>query len=111
HDRRRLLMVHQDEPDPVVVAAEALHDAVDAIAGEPEHGVNAPVDQPFHHQLRRDLAHTDHALFVERRRHASAPAPATPAATATRRAVDGRIWPSSSATSSGRSSLSFFASW
>jgi hypothetical protein len=39
----------------VLVAAQALHDPVDAVPGQPEHGVHAPVGQPLDEQLGRDL--------------------------------------------------------
>jgi hypothetical protein len=50
-------MVDEHEPDPVGVAAQALHDPVDAVAGEAEHGVHPPVGQPLDQQLGCDLLH------------------------------------------------------
>ena len=35
----------------------AFDDPVDAVAGQPEDGVDAPVDQPLDQQLRRDHSH------------------------------------------------------
>jgi hypothetical protein len=40
---RGLLVTDQDEPYPVLLPAQALHDPVDAVAGQAEHGVDAPV--------------------------------------------------------------------
>jgi SAM-dependent methyltransferase len=47
----------QHEADLVLMAAQSLHDPVDAVAREAEHGVHTPVDQPFHQQIGRDLLH------------------------------------------------------
>jgi hypothetical protein len=59
HERGRLLVVDEHEPDLVLVAAQALHDPVDAVPGQPEHGVHAPVGQPLDEQLGRDLVHAN----------------------------------------------------
>ena len=37
--------------------AQALHDAVDAVAGQPEHGVDAPLGQPPDQNLGSNLSH------------------------------------------------------
>ena len=50
-------MVHEDEADPVLVAAQPLHDSVDAVTGKAEDHVDAPVDEAFDQQLRGDLGH------------------------------------------------------
>ena len=42
---RRLLVPHLDEADPVLTLAKRLDDAIDAIAGDAEHGVDAPSQQ------------------------------------------------------------------
>jgi hypothetical protein len=39
--------MHQHELDPVLVAPEALHNAVDAVPREAENGVHAPVGEPL----------------------------------------------------------------
>lgn len=57
HERGGFLVLHEDEADPVLVAAQPLHDPVDAIAGDPEDGVDPPVDEPLNEQLGRDLLH------------------------------------------------------
>ena len=56
HERGGLLVVHQHEPDPVLVPAQRLHDPVDAVAGQAEDGVDPPVDQPLDQRLGRDLS-------------------------------------------------------
>ena len=57
HEGRRLFVVNQEEPDAVLVAAKALHDPVDAIAGKSEDCVDAPVDEALDEELRGDLLH------------------------------------------------------
>jgi hypothetical protein len=39
------------EPDPPSCLAERLHDAVDAVAGKAEDGVDAPVDEAVDKQV------------------------------------------------------------
>jgi hypothetical protein len=55
----RLLVVDEHEAHPVLVAAQALHDPVDAVPGQPEDGVHAPVGQPLDEQPGRDLVHAN----------------------------------------------------
>ena len=55
HERRGFFVMDQDEADPVPMTSQALHDPVDPVAREPEHGVDAVVDQPLHQQFRGDL--------------------------------------------------------
>ena len=50
-------MVHQHELHPVLMSAQALHQAVDAVAGEAEDGVNAPVGETLDECFGCDLAH------------------------------------------------------
>jgi hypothetical protein len=57
HERGGLLVVDQHELDPVLVPAEAFHDAVDAVAREPEDGVHTPVGEPLDQSLGCDLCH------------------------------------------------------
>jgi hypothetical protein len=55
-------VLHEDPADLVAVPAEAFHQAVDAVAGQPEDGVHAPLDQPLGQALADDLLHV-RALF------------------------------------------------
>jgi hypothetical protein len=57
HECGGLLVVDEDEPDLVLVPPQALHDPVDAVAGNPEHGIDAPFGQPPDQCLRNDLSH------------------------------------------------------
>ena len=57
HERGGLLVVDQHELHPVLMAAEALHDPVDAVARDPEDGVHAPVCEPLDQSLGCDLCH------------------------------------------------------
>jgi hypothetical protein len=41
------------------VPPQSLHDAVDAIAGKPEDGVDSPIGKTFNEYFGRDLAHGD----------------------------------------------------
>jgi hypothetical protein len=59
HERGRLLVVDEYEPDLVLVAAQPLHDPVDPVAGQAEHGVHTPLGQPLDQQFGRDLVHAD----------------------------------------------------
>jgi hypothetical protein len=59
HERGRLLVVNEHEPHLVLVAAQPLHDPVDAVAGQAEDGVHSPVGQSFDQQLGRDFVHAD----------------------------------------------------
>ena len=47
HERGRLFVMDQEEPDPVLVTAKPLHDAVDAIAGKAEYRIHAPIGEPL----------------------------------------------------------------
>ncbi|HSK35353.1 MAG TPA: hypothetical protein VLA80_01305, partial [Actinomycetota bacterium] len=47
----------EHEADPVLVAAQPLHDPVDAVAGQAEHRIDAPLNQPFGQALADDLRH------------------------------------------------------
>ncbi len=67
HERRRFLVVHQHEPDPVLVPAQALHEPVDAISRQAEHGVHAPVRQALDECLRCDLTHDGPPVSVASR--------------------------------------------
>jgi hypothetical protein len=51
HEGGGLLVLHQHEPDAVAVAAEPFDDPVDAVSWDPEHGVDAPGDEPLDEQL------------------------------------------------------------
>ena len=46
HERGGFFLEHRHERDAVPTRAERVHDAVDAVAGQPEHDSRAPVDQP-----------------------------------------------------------------
>jgi hypothetical protein len=50
-------MVDEDELHLVGVPAQALHDAVDAVAGQPEHGVDAPLGQSIDQYFGSNLSH------------------------------------------------------
>jgi len=56
-ERRRLLVAHLDEADPVLVFAEGFDDAVDPIAGDAEHGVDAPIHDGFNENIAGGLGH------------------------------------------------------
>src|SRR5205807_4886345 len=45
HERRGLLVAHLDEADLLLPRAQRFHDAVDAVARDAEHGVDAPIQQ------------------------------------------------------------------
>ena len=57
HERGRLFVMDQHELDPVLMTAEAFHDAVDAVARKAEDGVHAPVSEPLDQSLGCDLCH------------------------------------------------------
>lgn len=57
HEGGGLLVVDEDEADLVPVAAQALHDPVDAVAGQSEDGVDAPGDETFDEQLGSNFPH------------------------------------------------------
>jgi hypothetical protein len=52
-------VVDEDEAHAVLVAPQSLHDAVDAIAGKSEDGVDPPIGKAFNKYFGRDLAHGD----------------------------------------------------
>jgi hypothetical protein len=43
HERRRLLVAHLHEADRVLALPQGFHDAVDAVAWQPEYHLDAPV--------------------------------------------------------------------
>ncbi len=51
------LVAHLDELDLVLVRAQRLEDAVDAVAGEAEDRLDAPVDQPLDQQVGHGFRH------------------------------------------------------
>src|SRR5690606_23510920 len=51
-ERGGLLVPHLDEADPVLARAQRLHDAVDAVAGDAEDGIDVPVDQRLDQDVR-----------------------------------------------------------
>src|SRR5579871_1320369 len=55
--RRRFFVSDLDKPDLLLVGAQRLHDAVDAIAGNPKDGVNSPVDEALYHHIRCCFRH------------------------------------------------------
>jgi hypothetical protein len=57
HEGRRLLVVHQHEPDLVGLAAQPFHDPVDAVPGYAVDGVDAPLGKPGDHGFGCDLTH------------------------------------------------------
>ncbi len=57
HEGGGLLVMDEDEADPVLVASEPFHDAVDAVAGQAEDGVDTPVRQSLDEHLRRNCGH------------------------------------------------------
>jgi predicted DNA-binding protein with PD1-like motif len=54
-ERGGLLVPGVDEADAVAVRPQRLHHAVDAVARQSEHGVHAPVDQPFDQDVGHGL--------------------------------------------------------
>ena len=52
HEGGGLLVVDEDEADSVL-SPQTLHDPVDAVAGQPEDGVDAPIGQPLDEHFRR----------------------------------------------------------
>ena len=51
HERGGLLVPHLDEADLVLVRAQRLHDAVDAVAGQAEDSVDSPVDEALYEDV------------------------------------------------------------
>ena len=52
HERRRFFVPHLDEADLVLPRAQRLHDAVDAVAGQAEDDIDAPVEQGVDEHVR-----------------------------------------------------------
>ena len=57
HERGGFFVVHEEEPHPVGVPAQAFHDPVDAITRQAEDRVDPPLSQPLDQQLGCDLRH------------------------------------------------------
>ena len=57
HEGRRLLVPHLDEADLVLALAQRLHDAVDAVAGEAEDHLHAPVHDRFDENVAASVCH------------------------------------------------------
>jgi hypothetical protein len=57
HQGRRLLMTHLHEADAVLALSQRLHDAVNAIAWQPEDGIDTPLEQAFHHAISGSSSH------------------------------------------------------
>ena len=57
HERGRFLVAHLDEADLVLALAQRLHDPVDAVAGQAEDDLDAPVDAGFDQNVRRGIRH------------------------------------------------------
>src|SRR3954463_2710718 len=57
HQRRRFLVAHLYEADAVLALSQRLHDAVDAVARQPEDGIAAPFEQACHQAIRVRLSH------------------------------------------------------
>jgi hypothetical protein len=55
--RGRLLVANVNEPDLVAPLPQGLHHAVDAVAGQPEHDLDAPFVKPAHQDVRGRRAH------------------------------------------------------
>ena len=57
HEGGRLFVAHLDEADRVLALAQRLHDAVDAVAGQAEDGIHAPVLQHVDQNVGGCLSH------------------------------------------------------
>jgi hypothetical protein len=57
HEGGGLLVLDEQEPDAVLVTAQPFHDPVDAVAGQPEHDLNAPVLQNLNQNVSSRLSH------------------------------------------------------
>jgi hypothetical protein len=57
HEGRCLFVVHEDEVDLVLVPPQPFHDPVDAVAGQAEDRVDAPVHEPLDERLGCYLSH------------------------------------------------------
>ena len=62
HEGGGLLVMDEDEPDPVLVAPQSFHDAVDAVAGQAEDRVDTPVRQSFDEHFRGDFRHRTYSV-------------------------------------------------
>jgi hypothetical protein len=51
HEGRGFLVTHLDVANAVLPLAQRLHDAVDAVAGEPEHDGDSPVEEAVHEDV------------------------------------------------------------
>src|SRR5438067_2032493 len=51
HECRGFLMPNLDKANVFLSDTQRLHEAIDAVTGQPEHDGHAPVNQPFHDQL------------------------------------------------------------
>ncbi len=56
-ERGRFLVANLDEADLLLVRAQGLHDPVDAVAGQAEHDVHAPLDQGLDQHVSCGLGH------------------------------------------------------
>ena len=50
-------MPHLHEADAVLPLSQQLHDAVNAIARQPEDGIDTPLQQAFHHAISGSSSH------------------------------------------------------
>ncbi len=57
HEGGRLLVADLHEPDLVLLRPECLHDAVDTVSGHSEDGIDAPINQRIHENVRRGRSH------------------------------------------------------
>src|SRR4051812_21553857 len=57
HQGRCLLMPHLHEADAILALPQRLHDAVNAIARQPEDGIDTPLEQAFHHTISGSSSH------------------------------------------------------
>src|SRR4029453_18863163 len=62
HERRRFLVSHLHETDLVALLQQRFHDAVDAVAGETEDGIDAPLVQDVDEDLRCRLSHSSPSI-------------------------------------------------
>jgi hypothetical protein len=57
HEGGGLFVTHLHEADRIEMGAQRLHDAVDAVARQPEHDLDTPVDQGVHEHVRGSSRH------------------------------------------------------
>lgn len=55
-------MARLDKPNSVLSCPQRFHDAVDAVTGQAEDDLNAPINQRLNAQIGRGLRHHVHAL-------------------------------------------------